>query len=62
MLATPAVPCPECGKVSRAKEVCPWCDIPWDRGELERREAARKQIMASYNKNVKDKLKRLGYM
>jgi ribosomal protein L32 len=62
MLATPPVPCPECGKVSRAKEICPWCDTQWSRGELKQREISRKNIISSYNKNIREKLKRSGYL
>ncbi|MEM2760258.1 MAG: hypothetical protein QXU32_06715 [Nitrososphaerales archaeon] len=62
MLATPNVPCPVCGKVSRAKETCPWCDAHWDKNELKQREMFRRQIINSYSKNVKEKLRRLGYL
>jgi len=62
MLVTPPVPCPECGKVSRAKEICQWCGRRWDRDELKQREIFRNRIINSYNKNIREKLKRLGYV
>jgi len=62
MLATPQVPCPECGRGSRAKEICPWCDTHWNREELKQREISRKKIINSYSKNIIEKLKHFGYI
>ncbi len=41
MLATPPIRCPDCGKLTRAKYDCQWCNRNWSDAELEFREKER---------------------
>jgi hypothetical protein len=62
MLATPPAPCPNCGRLTRAKYHCPWCDKYWDTNELRKREIFKRQIFANYNLRTRKGLRRLGYI
>jgi len=45
--ADPPAPCPNCGKLTRAKYRCPWCWKYWDLNESRQREIFKRQIFAN---------------
>jgi len=57
----PPVPCPNCGRLTRARYQCPWCNKYWDSDELRQREVFKRQIFAGYNQKTRKGLKRLRY-
>ncbi len=52
-LASPPAPCPNCGKITRAKYRCPNCGKYWDTDESRQREVFKLQIFASNLKTHK---------
>jgi len=62
MLATPPVPCPNCGRLTRAKYQCPWCNKYWNTDELRQREIFKRRIFAGYDLKTRKELKKLGYI
>jgi len=61
-LAAPPVPCPNCGRLTRARYQCPWCNKYWDSDELRKREVFKRQIFANYDLKTRKGLKKLGYI
>ncbi len=62
ILAAPPVPCPNCGRLTRARYQCPWCNKYWDRNELRQREIFKRQIFANYDTKMRKELRRIGYI
>jgi hypothetical protein len=61
MLATPPLPCPSCGKHTRAKYQCQWCKKMWNEGELDIRHQLRIMFYEGYDEDTRTKLRALGY-
>ncbi len=62
ILAAPPVPCPNCGRLTRARYQCPWCNKYWDGNELRQREIFKRQIFANYDTKTRKELRRIGYI
>lgn len=61
-MVRPLIPCPICGRKTRAKHRCQWCGVIWNAEQLDKRELERRRILENYPERVKLWLKRKGYL
>jgi len=60
-LAAPPLPCPNCGRLTRAKYQCSWCKKYWDEDELRKREIFKRQIFANHDLKIRRRVRKIGY-
>ena len=62
MLTTPPLPCPVCGRNTRARYECQYCKADWTLEQIELRRELRRQFIAQYDAATQDRIRRAGYL
>jgi len=62
MLTTPPLPCPACGRNTRARYACQYCKVDWTLEQIELRREMRKRFIAQYDAATQDRIRRTGYL
>ncbi len=60
MLTTPPIPCPNCGRKTRAEGRCQYCKKKWNEEEMEARRRLRIFFVKQYPKAVLEELEKEG--
>ncbi len=59
--ATPPVPCPRCGRKTKAAWFCQWCKAEWSEGELKQWSEARIRVYETYPTELRLLLRARGH-